>query len=118
MSVDLVLHRRRLAARVSGWSFVTVGAGHLATMAAQLPAPRDPLRDRAFDALALVPGSMPGPSRTLADLVPGFSAAMAVTAISTGAMVLAAARSGERAPEGLRAALRIAAVAATATLGI
>jgi hypothetical protein len=43
---------------------------------------------------------------------------MAATAISTGALLLLAARSGERAPEGLRSALRVAAVVATAALGV
>lgn len=88
--------------RVGGWSFVTVGVGHL-VLASVRPAAGDAVALRRQ--MQLVRVAIP-PSRSYADLMQGFSLAMSVMLVAWGRSVVLATHH-ERPPERGQVALSL-----------
>lgn len=76
--------RETVAARIGGWAFVLTGAGHL-TVAALMPSRDDEQTVQAQMEQAQFPMT---PSHSYADLMQGFSVAMAVLLVAWGVSVL------------------------------
>lgn len=94
--------RARTAERVGGWAYVVVGGGHLAT-ASLLPSSSDQLVIERQMEQARFP--IP-PGHSYADLMQGFSVAMAVLLVAWGVSMLLATRNG-RALEQAQVALSL-----------
>ena len=96
------------ATRIGGWTFVATGAGHLILSSLLPPSTGDLLVVERQMAQARFP--MP-PSRSIADLMQGFSVAMAVLLVAWGLSVLLMTRhdrTPDRAQIGLSLALSLA----------
>ncbi len=87
-------HPETVAARIGGWTFVLTGAGHL-TVAALMPSTDAEQAVQAQMEQAQFPMF---PSHSYADLMQGFSVAMAVLLVAWGVSVLLRTHRG-RAPE-------------------
>jgi len=83
-------NRRDVAARVGGWAYVATGFGHL-VIATVVSSPADVA---AVEEQMRQASIAMGPTRTLAQLMTGFSLAMGVLLTAIGAVILTAARRG------------------------
>jgi hypothetical protein len=97
-----VRDRARTAARIGAWTFVVTGVGHL-TLASLLPSTGDLLTVERQMEQARFPMA---PSRSVGDLMQGFSVTMSVLLVAIGVSVLLATRHG-RALEQSQAALML-----------
>jgi hypothetical protein len=77
--------------RLGAWCFIVVGATHLLVMAVTVLGPPEPAAQRALDAMAGVPTTLPGVRTDMAQLFYGFSVAMALLAFPAPPIVAATA---------------------------
>jgi hypothetical protein len=78
--------------RFGAWCFIVVGAAHLLVMAVTVLGPPDPAAQRALDAMAGVPTTLPGTRSDMAQLYYGFSVAMALLGLGFGLLNLVVLR--------------------------
>jgi hypothetical protein len=78
--------------RFGAWCFMVVGATHLLVMAVTVLGPSDPAAQRALEAMAGVPTTVPGIRGDMAQLFYGFSVAMALLSIGFGVLNLVVLR--------------------------
>jgi hypothetical protein len=78
--------------RFGAWCFIVVGATHLLIMAVTVLGPPDAAAQRALDAMAGVPTTLPGIRTDMAQLYYGFSVAMALLGLGFGLLNLVVLR--------------------------